>query len=113
MFFDRCYVKKIVVEDDRVTEVIASYLKELDENAQDKAELIKTYLVNGEIGFSSEEISFKCGKLVNTAGAWAPRISKLYGFNDEQINPRRRQMVVIRCPEVDISGYRYIEYLFS
>ncbi len=108
MFFDRCNVKKIVVEDDRVTEVIASHLKELDENAQDKAELIKTYLVNGEIGFSSEEILFKCGVLINTAGAWAPRISKLYGFNDEQIKPRRRQMVVVRCLEVDLSHYGMI-----
>jgi glycine/D-amino acid oxidase-like deaminating enzyme len=104
VFFDRCYVKKIIVEDGRVTEVIAYHLK-LDESAQNKYDSIKTYLVNGEIGFPQDMISFKCGILINTAGAWAPRVSKLYGFNDEQIKPRRRQMVVIRCPEVDLSPY--------
>jgi glycine/D-amino acid oxidase-like deaminating enzyme len=105
MFFDRCYVKKMIVEDGRVTEVIAYHLKKLDESTESKSELIKKYLVNGDIGFSREEISFKCGVLINTAGAWAPRVSRLYGFRDEQIKPRRRQMVVIRCPEVDLSPY--------
>jgi FAD-dependent oxidoreductase domain-containing protein 1 len=105
MFFDRCFVKRIVVEDGRVIEVITHQLGKLDESAQDKSDLIKTYLVNGETDSSTEEISFKCGALINTAGAWAPRISNLYGFNDEQIKPRRRQMVVIRCPQIDLSPY--------
>ncbi|MGE5444210.1 MAG: NAD(P)/FAD-dependent oxidoreductase [Ignavibacteriales bacterium] len=108
VFFDGWYVKRIAREDRKATEVIANKIGRPDENAENKSETVKTYLVNGEVGLPGEEISFRCGVLINTAGAWAPRISKLYGFNDEQIKPRRRQMVVIRCPEVDLSHYGMI-----
>jgi FAD-dependent oxidoreductase domain-containing protein 1 len=108
VFFDGCYVKSIVVEDGRATEIIADRVGKPGGNTENKSEAVKTYLVCEEIGSPEEEISFKCGVLINTAGAWAPRISKLYGFNDEQIKPRRRQMVVIRCPEVDLSLYGMI-----
>ena len=115
-FFDRLYVKKIIVEDGRVTEIIANQVEKPEGNIRDNSELIKTYLVNpekrfrvnGEIGYQSEAVSFKCDVLINTAGAWSPRISKLYGFNDEKIKPRRRQMVVIRCAEVDLSSFGLI-----
>ncbi|MBI2486926.1 MAG: FAD-binding oxidoreductase [Deltaproteobacteria bacterium] len=105
IFFDRCYVKEIFVSNGRVTEVVAFHLKKMSENAQNKSELIKTYLVNEKTEVQQDEISFKCGVLINTAGAWSPIISRLYGFNDVEIKPRRRQMVVIRCPEVDLSHY--------
>lgn len=108
VFFDGCCVKRIVVEDGKATEVIADRLGELSENSESKSEAIKTFLINGEIGLTGEEISLKCGVVINTAGAWAPRISKLYGFNDEQIKPRRRQMVVIHCPDLDLSSYGMI-----
>ena len=108
IFFDRLFVKKITIENSRVTEVIANRLGTLDDNIEEKSELIKTCLLNGEIGYTSELASFKCGVLINTAGAWSPRISKLYGFNDEKIKPRRRQMVVIRCAEVDLSSFGLI-----
>ncbi len=108
VFFDGWYVKRVAVEHGRATEVIANKIERPGEDAENKSETIKAYLVNGEIGLSKEEISFGCGVLINTAGAWAPRISKLYGFSDEQIKPRRRQMVVIRCPEVDLSHYGMI-----
>ncbi len=108
IFFDRLFVKKITIENSRVTEVIANRLGTLDANIEEKSELIKTCLLNGEIGYTSELASFKCGVLINTAGAWSPRISKLYGFNDEKIKPRRRQMVVIRCAEVDLSSFGLI-----
>jgi len=104
-FFDGCYVKEIVVSNGRATEVIAYHLKKIDESSRSKSDLAKAYLVNGRVELPQEEISFKCGVLINAAGAWSPRISRLYGFNDEQIKPRRRQMVVIRCPEVDLSPY--------
>lgn len=105
VFFDKCYVREIIVSDGTVREVIACRLKEMEDSGRDKSELVKTYLEDGRVDFPREEISFKCGVLINTAGAWAPRISKLYGFKDEQIRPRRRQMVVIRCPEVDLSSF--------
>lgn len=105
MFFDRCYVKEVFASNGRVTGVIAYRLTKIDENAQNKSELIKTYLVSDKTDVSLDEISFNCGVLINTAGAWSPIISRLYGFNDEQVKPRRRQMVVMRCPEVDLSAY--------
>ncbi|HEX9831417.1 MAG TPA: FAD-binding oxidoreductase, partial [Thermodesulfobacteriota bacterium] len=105
LFFDKCYVKEIIVSDGTVREVIGCHLKEMEDSSRDKSELVKTYLEDGRVNVPREEISFKCVVLINTAGAWAPRISKLYGFNDEQIRPRRRQMVVIRCPEVDLSSF--------
>ena len=105
LFFDKCYVKEIIVSDGTVREVIGCHLKEMEDSSRDKSELVKTYLEDGRVNVPREEISFKCGVLINTAGAWAPRISKLYGFKDEQIRPRRRQMVVIRCPEVDLSSF--------
>ncbi len=102
VFLDRCFVKEILVNDGEAREVIADRLKGWDES---KSEQVKNYLVNGRAESPEEEISFKCGTLINTAGAWSPRISRLYGFNDEEIKPRRRQMVVIKCPEVDLSSY--------
>ena len=107
-FFDRVYVDKISIENCRVTEVIANQIGKLEDNISDKSELIKTYLMNGKVEYPGEDVSFKCGVLINTAGAWSPRISKLYGFNDEKIKPRRRQMVVIRCAEVDLSSFGLI-----
>ncbi|MER3447056.1 MAG: hypothetical protein C4291_09525 [Candidatus Dadabacteria bacterium] len=105
VFFDGCGVKGIFVENGRAIEVIADRVGNPGENAENKSEAVKAFLVNGKIESPGEEISFKCGILINTAGAWAPRISRLYGFNDERIKPRRRQMVVIRCPELDLSSY--------
>lgn len=105
VFFDGCYVKRIVVEDGRATRVVADNVGKPGEDTENKSEGVKAYLVNEKIRSLEDEVSFECGVLINTTGAWAPRISKLYGFNDEKIKPRRRQMVVIRCPEVDLSPY--------
>ncbi|HEX3034066.1 MAG TPA: FAD-binding oxidoreductase [Thermodesulfobacteriota bacterium] len=104
-FFDGCYVKDIPVSNGRATEVIAD---KLDTKSGNRSELVKKRLVKEEIGFSKDSISFRFGVLINTAGAWAPRISKLYGFHDGQIKPRKRQMVVMRCSEVDLSNYGII-----
>lgn len=104
-FFDRCYVKEAVVSNGKAIEVIAYHLKKMDEDPRNRSDSIKACLVDGKVELPKEEISFKCGVLINTAGAWSPRVSRLYGFNDERIKPRRRQMVVIRCPEVDLSHY--------
>lgn len=106
-FFDGCYVKGILVPDGGVTEVIARQAEKPIGDARNKSDFVKKCLIQGEDAFpqSQDTVSFKCNVLINTAGAWAPRISKLYGFDDSQIRPRRRQMVVIKCSEVDLSGY--------
>jgi sarcosine oxidase subunit beta len=105
LFFGGLYVRKIIIEEKRVAEVIASRVDKLGGNTEHKSDLIKTYLVNEEVRYFGDAISFKCRALINTAGAWSPRISKLYGINDDKIKPRRRQMVVMHCPQVDLSSF--------
>ncbi len=104
-FFDNCLVNEVIVSDGSAKGVVASHLTRADERVGNKAEWVKAYLTGEETAIHAKEISFECGVLVNTAGAWSPIISRLYGFNDVEIKPRRRQMVVIRCPEVDLSAY--------
>jgi len=105
VFFDNCRVGHVVVSNGSATGVVASRLKGLDDGIGEKSELVKLYLTGEKTDINEEEVSFECGVLINTAGAWSPIISRLYGFKDEEIKPRRRQMVVIRCPEVDLSPY--------
>ncbi|MFQ5786988.1 MAG: NAD(P)/FAD-dependent oxidoreductase [Thermodesulfobacteriota bacterium] len=107
-FFDRIFVNEILLEDKKVNEVRAYDLKKHLDESVESSELIKQYLIEGITHANQEKIKFKCGVLINTAGAWAPEISNLYSFDDEQIKPRRRQMVIITCPEVDLSNYGMI-----
>ncbi len=103
IFFDRCHLCRISVEGGEVKEITASDLSE--SNAGNFEEKARSILLEGHTVEQYPQISFKCGALINTAGAWAPRLSELYGFKDESIKPRRRQMVVLNCPEVDLSPY--------
>jgi len=66
---------------------------------------VKNVLVSGGSERGSRNVEFQCGTFINAAGAWAPRVSALYGFNDGDIKPRRRQMVVMKSPDVDLSSY--------
>ncbi|MDA2920025.1 FAD-binding oxidoreductase [Desulfobacterota bacterium AH_259_B03_O07] len=107
-FFDRIFVNEILLKDKKVDEVRAYDLKKLLDESVEPSELIRHCLVKGVTDTNQETITFKCGVLINTAGAWAPVISNLYNFDDEQIKPRRRQMVLMSCPEVDLSNYGMI-----
>jgi len=107
-FFDRIYVNEMALEYSKVTEVMAYDLKKAINEGVDDSELIKKSLVEGFIGSPKDIVGFKCGVLINTAGAWASVISGLYGLNDQLIKPRRRQMVVINCPGLDLSEYGMI-----
>ncbi len=106
-FVDGCFVTDIAVKDGSVTSVkaVLLYSKGMDGGSADRSEAIKDCLLSSDAPTGGEELSFGCGALINTAGAWAPRIAQLYGFTDSQVKPRRRQMVVINCPDVDLSGY--------
>ena len=46
--------------------------------------------------------------LINATGAWASLVSELYGFVDNDVKPRRRQLELISCPELDLSQYGMI-----
>ena len=102
-FLDRCYVKDVELDNGCVKNVIAIYVK-----GTDNSEIIKRYLIEKEINAPHKIVPFSCDVLINTAGAWSPELSKLYGFMDYDIKPRRRQMLVINNPEVDLSAYGMI-----
>lgn len=104
-FFDRCYAARITVEGGRAKEVTAYDLARFTKDRGTLEERVERILVDDTVDHDLPGIVFKCGTLINTAGAWAPRISALYGFEDEGIMPRRRQMVVLNCPGVDLSPY--------
>ncbi len=102
-FLNRRYVKDIHLKNNRVYELEAYDMRSVRGAANIEAVLkdpgaAKQYGVN----------KYRCDVLINTAGAWAPYISLLYGFEDEMIKPRRRQMVVIKCPDIDLSDYGMI-----
>lgn len=104
-FIDRCYVSEIERQGNRVERVIAYDLKGRDKGSENFDETARTILTGRNLEEENPKISFESGILINTVGAWAPRVSELYGFIDDKIKPRRRQMVVLNCPEVDLSKY--------
>lgn len=104
-FFDRYYADSMSLEGPRITKVAAFDLTRRDQQAEGLDDTVKELLVTGDAGEGGSIAEFTCGTLINTSGAWAPRISALYGFNDEEIKPRRRQMVVIKSQDIDLSSY--------
>jgi sarcosine oxidase subunit beta len=104
-FFDRCYAGEIAVEGGKAKEVTAYDLKALDKSRVGVEERLREIFEKNYVGDNPERVTFECGTLINTAGAWAPRVSALYGYQDEGVKPRRRQMVVLSCPDVDLSQY--------
>ncbi|NIP39738.1 MAG: FAD-binding oxidoreductase, partial [Candidatus Dadabacteria bacterium] len=102
-FVDRCYVKDVELSGGGVKSVIALYVKGMYDS-----KLIKKYLMEKDINTPHKIVPFSCEVLINTAGAWSPKLSKLYGFLYDDIKPRRRQMLVINNPDVDLSAYGMI-----
>ncbi len=107
-FFDRMYVKEIVIQNGRASQLTAYDLNTSDTRQKNIGTTIQNILVEGGVNHNFKEVSFKCDVLINTAGAWGPRVSKSYGFEDTMVKPRRRQMVVMRCQDVDLSPYGMI-----
>ena len=104
-FFDRHYVDNITVENGSVSNVTAYDLASAGNHIETADQAVKRILETGESDAGYGKAEFKCCALINTSGAWAPRVSALYGFDDELIKPRRRQMVVMKAPGVDLSPY--------
>jgi FAD-dependent oxidoreductase domain-containing protein 1 len=102
-FLDRLYIKDIMRTDNKIVSITALNLQDTSD-----PEILKKYLLNERIERPCEVVTIGCGNLINTAGAWSPVLSKLYGFNDEDIKPRRRQMLIINNPEVDLTSYGMI-----
>lgn len=104
-FINGFFVKGVDVEDGRATAVTAYDLGGLGKGQDGYSDAAREILTKGAPDKDLPVVEFKCGTLINTAGAWAPVVSRLYGFEDDAIKPRRRQMVVIDAPDVDLSEY--------
>lgn len=104
-FFDRLYVRGIDMHGGLAQGLTAYDLTGLGKGRGGYEEAAREVLTKGIHESGLPVVEFKCSTLINTAGAWAPVVSALYGFKDEGIVPRRRQMVVLSSHEVDLSPY--------
>jgi len=104
-FFDRQFVTGTEKSGNSIKSVITNDITQIvKESGQDGVRLI----LRGDKEIETSDNYFECEVLVNTCGAWAPEISRHYGFIDQEIKPRRRQIVLISCPDIDLSGYGMI-----
>ncbi|HLF86097.1 MAG TPA: FAD-binding oxidoreductase [Nitrospiria bacterium] len=100
-FLDRILVKRIILMDKRVIGVECARLMAPDEI------VLEEILTSGRpYGHYTNEM-YGCNVLINTAGAWAPTISRMYD-SDLPSYPLRRQVSVTHSPDVDLSGYGMI-----
>lgn len=104
-FISGFFINGVKVEGGRAAAVTAYDLGGLVKGQGGYGDAAREILTKGAPDKDLPVAEFKCGTLINTAGAWAPVVSRLYGFEDDSIKPRRRQMVVIDAPDVDLSEY--------
>ncbi|MGD9651066.1 MAG: NAD(P)/FAD-dependent oxidoreductase [Candidatus Dadabacteria bacterium] len=104
-FISGFFINGVKVEGGRAAAVTAYDLGGLGKGQGGYGDAAREILTKGAPDKDLPVAEFKCGTLINTAGAWAPVVSRLYGFEDDAIKPRRRQMVVIDAPDVDLSEY--------
>ena len=107
-FLDRVYINSIDIQNGSAVKASAYDLSSPKNNTKKIGDTVRSILVEGDVNDHYSELSLSYSVLINTAGAWGPRVSKMYGFNDNMIKPRRRQMVVIKCSDIDLSPYGMI-----
>jgi len=98
-WIDQHEVEAVVVEGERVKQV---RLREIGDE-KDIARFLKE--ATPPAGGTVSEVAVKT--LVNTSGAWAPVLAKLYGKDLPSV-PIRRQVSLMHCQEVDLSSYGMI-----
>jgi glycine/D-amino acid oxidase-like deaminating enzyme len=94
-WIDRHRVDGIIVEGEQVKQV---RLREVPAEND-----IGSFLKEGAPSAGGRVSKVTVQTLVNTCGAWAPSLAKLYGENLPS-NPVRRQVSVVHCQEVDLSS---------
>ena len=104
-FISGFFINGVKAEDGRAAAVTAYDLGGRGKGPDGYGDAAREILTKGAPDKDLPVVELKCGTLINTAGAWAPVVSRLYGFEDDAIKPRRRQMVVIDAPDVDLSEY--------
>ena len=101
-FFDR----QFVVGAERSRNILNSVkTKDVSQVVKEHGQHGISLMLMGDQHFEDFDNLFECEILINTCGAWTPEISKHYGFIDNDIKPRRRQVELVRCPDIDLSTY--------
>jgi len=104
-FVDRQFVTGAEKSGDSITNILTNDLSVVVKNEGDEG--IRKIL-KGEKHFDTYDNEYGCEIMVNAGGAWAHQISRHYGYIDKDIKPRRRQIELISCPELNISDFGMI-----
>ncbi|NIP32001.1 MAG: FAD-dependent oxidoreductase [Candidatus Dadabacteria bacterium] len=100
-FIDNQYVFNITTENNSGISLTTSDISGLVRSRG--IDVVRKYL-KGEIPQSpTESINYSFDLLINSTGAWSSKLSKLYGYKEDEIKPRRRQIELFNCPGIDIS----------
>jgi len=94
-FVDKKFVRRIEVERNKAKTVFTADI----EDCQNPEDLLTGKTAARE----APETAYRCGALVNTAGAWASQIASLYGIKTNSVRPRRRQLQIVKCAGLDLS----------
>jgi len=102
-FIDRRFIEGVETRGSTVEGLVCSDVSELI--TKKRREGIAA-LLKGEANLrENNRIYYKCEILVNATGAWADSIPGLYEKNAEMVKPRRRQLEVISCKELDLNNF--------
>ncbi len=93
-FVDGSFVRRIEVERGAAKTVFTE---------QVGAEAVEDLLKGKPVRRGADETAYGCGVLINTAGAWASKVAPLYGINENAAKPRRRQLQIVKCSELNLS----------
>ncbi len=104
-FFDRQYVTSVEVSNGIGKKVLTKDFSHILKH--NDSEKIKEILKD-ESKADTKINEFDFNTLINCTGAWSSKLSSLYGFDEDENKPRRRQLELISCPEIDLSNYGMI-----
>lgn len=101
-FFDRQFVYDVDVENKNAIKV---YTRDFTESVKRKGSGYIKEILEEDTVDSVLEQEYKIKNLINCTGAWSARLSELFGYHEDRNKPRRRQIELINCPEIDLSEY--------
>ncbi len=95
-FIDKQFVRRIEVEKGAAKTVFTTDIED-SHSPED-------ILTGKTAAREAPETAYRCGAVINTAGAWASQIAALYGIKTNSVKPRRRQLQIVKCPGLELSG---------
>lgn len=105
-FIDRRFIEGIETCGKRVYGLITLDIS--DVIGKKGREGIKDFLRGKTDTHNNRRITYRFDIMVNATGAWADSIPGLYDGTKIMVKPRRRQLEVISCRELDLSNYGMI-----